>query len=75
MATFIVSGLMHELMLYYLVRVKPSWEITWFFLLHGVCLSIEICVKKVINDRFKLPRIMGTILTVGFVMIMGFVKV
>lgn len=72
MATFIVSGLMHELIFYYLGRVKPTWEITWFFLLHGVCLNIEIYAKKVINGRFKLPRIIGTILTVGFVMITGF---
>lgn len=72
MATFIVSGLMHELIFYYLGRVKPTWEITWFFLLHGVFLIIEIYAKKVINGRFKLPRIIGTILTVGFVMITGF---
>ncbi|XP_004250264.3 acyl-CoA--sterol O-acyltransferase 1 [Solanum lycopersicum] len=71
MATFVVSGLMHELIFYYLGRVKPTWEITWFFLLHGVCLNLEIYAKKVINGRFKLPRIIGTILTVGFVMITG----
>ncbi|XP_006352458.1 acyl-CoA--sterol O-acyltransferase 1-like [Solanum tuberosum] len=72
MATFAVSGLMHELIFYYLGRVKPTWEITWFFLLHGVCLNVEIYAKKVINGRFKLPRIIGTILTIGFVMITGF---
>ncbi|XP_016506397.2 acyl-CoA--sterol O-acyltransferase 1-like [Nicotiana tabacum] len=72
MGTFVVSGLMHELIFYYLGRVKPTWEITWFFLLHGVCLNIEICIKKAINGEFKLPRIIGTIWTVGFVMITGF---
>ncbi|KAM3283458.1 acyl-CoA-sterol O-acyltransferase 1 [Capsicum chacoense] len=72
MATFLVSGLMHELIFYYLCRAKPTWEITWFFLLHGVCLNMEICAKKVINGRFNLPRIIETILTVGFVMITGF---
>ncbi|XP_009766443.1 acyl-CoA--sterol O-acyltransferase 1-like [Nicotiana sylvestris] len=72
MITFVVSGLMHELIFYYLGRVRPTWEITWFFLLHGMCLNIEICVKKVISDRFKLPKIIGTIWTVGFVMITGF---
>ncbi|PHT99642.1 hypothetical protein BC332_29430, partial [Capsicum chinense] len=72
MATFLVSGLMHELIFYYLCRAKPTWEITWFFLLHGVCLNIEICAKKAINGRFNLPRIIETILTVGFVMITGF---
>lgn len=72
MSTFIVSGLVHELIFYYLGRVKPTWEITWFFLLHGACLMAEIVVKKAVNGRWRLPRIVGTILTIGFVMVTGF---
>ncbi|XP_073029377.1 acyl-CoA--sterol O-acyltransferase 1-like [Primulina eburnea] len=72
MSTFIVSGLMHELIFFYLGRVKPTWEITWFFLLHGVCLNVEIVVKKVVNGRWQLPRLVGTVLTAGFVMVTGF---
>ncbi|KZV16116.1 hypothetical protein F511_13252 [Dorcoceras hygrometricum] len=72
MLTFVVSGLMHELIFFYLGRVKPTWEITLFFLLHGVCLNVEIAVKKVVNGRWQLPRVLGTILTVGFVMVTGF---
>lgn len=71
-STFAVSGLIHELIFFYLGRVKPTWEITWFFLLHGLCLDVEIAVKKVVNGRWQLPRVVATILTLGFVMVTGF---
>jgi hypothetical protein len=72
LGTFLVSALMHELMFYYLGRVRPTWEITWFFLLHGVCLMVEIALKKTLPGKFRLPRLISTILTVGFVMVTGF---
>nr|GMD10140.1 acyl-CoA--sterol O-acyltransferase 1-like [Ipomoea batatas] len=72
MATFVVSGLMHELIFFYLGRARPTWEITWFFLLHGACVLVEVAVKKALKDRCRLPGILGTILTVGFVMLTGF---
>ncbi|PWZ05946.1 putative long-chain-alcohol O-fatty-acyltransferase 4 [Zea mays] len=40
-ATFLVSGLMHELMFYYIMRSAPSGEVTAFFLLHGACAAAE----------------------------------
>nr|GMD04919.1 acyl-CoA--sterol O-acyltransferase 1-like [Ipomoea batatas] len=67
MATFMVSGLMHELIYFYLGRVRPTWEVTWFFLLHGVCVAVEIAMKKVLRGKCRLPGILGTILTLGFV--------
>jgi len=51
LATFLVSGLMHELMYYYLTRVSPTWEVTCFFVLHGVCTTVEVAVKKVALRR------------------------
>lgn len=72
MGTFVVSAIMHELMFYYLGRVKPTWEITWFFLLHGVCLIVEIALKKTLDGKFQLPRLISRILTVGFVLATGF---
>nr|GLL28730.1 acyl-CoA--sterol O-acyltransferase 1-like isoform X1 [Ipomoea trifida] len=65
-ATFMVSGLMHELIYFYLSRVRPTWEVTWFFLLHGACVAVEIAVKKALRGRCRLPGILGTILTLGF---------
>ncbi|KAJ6304479.1 hypothetical protein OIU77_018194 [Salix suchowensis] len=56
LGTFVVSALMHELIFYHLGRVRPTWEITWFFLLHGVCLTVEIALKKAVNGRWQFPR-------------------
>ncbi|XP_022714444.1 acyl-CoA--sterol O-acyltransferase 1-like [Durio zibethinus] len=70
--TFLVSALMHELIFYYLGRVRPTWEITWFFLLHGACLMTEIALKKALGHKWGLPRVVATPLTVGFVMLSGF---
>ncbi|KAH7545298.1 acyl-CoA--sterol O-acyltransferase 1 [Ziziphus jujuba] len=72
MTTFVVSAIMHELMFYYLGRVKPTWEITWFFLLHGFWLTVEILLKKALTGKFRLPRIVSGPLTVGFVMVTAF---
>ncbi|KAM4087369.1 hypothetical protein ACJW30_10G173000 [Castanea mollissima] len=35
LVAFIVSGLMHELIFFYITRVNPTWEVTCFFVLHG----------------------------------------
>ncbi|KAJ8759796.1 hypothetical protein K2173_009897 [Erythroxylum novogranatense] len=70
-ATFVVSGVMHELIFFYLGRVKPSWEITCFFLLHGLCLVAEVAVKKVVGDKVLVPRLVSTPLSVGFVLVTG----
>ncbi|MBA0568926.1 hypothetical protein Golob_006392 [Gossypium lobatum] len=69
--TFVVSGIMHELIFYYLGRVWPTWEVMRFFLLHGVCVTAEIVLKNAFADKWPLPREVSTPLTVGFVMITG----
>ncbi|KAL0309432.1 UNVERIFIED_CONTAM: Acyl-CoA--sterol O-acyltransferase 1 [Sesamum radiatum] len=72
MGSFLVSALMHELIFFYLGRRKPSGEITLFFMLHGVCLAIEVAMKKTINGRWGLPRLIAAPLTIGFVMVTAF---
>ncbi|KAM6595112.1 hypothetical protein CsatA_002815 [Cannabis sativa] len=67
MATFMVSALMHELVFYYLGRLMPNWKITAFFVLHGLCLTVEIVLKKAVAGRFQLPRLISGALTVVFV--------
>ncbi|CAL2237308.1 unnamed protein product [Prunus armeniaca] len=66
-ASFLVSGLMHELIYYYMGRVRPTWEVTWFFVLHGFCLMVEIILKKALKGSCRLPRLISVVLTVGFV--------
>lgn len=69
LVTFAVSGLMHELIYYYWARMWPTWEVTWFFLLHGTCLAAEIAVKKAVaTATWRLPRAVTGVLAVGFVM-------
>ncbi|KAI3933888.1 hypothetical protein MKX01_028214 [Papaver californicum] len=67
--TFWVSGIMHELIIYYLTRVYPSWEVTCFFVIQGVCTALGGLVKKtnlvVLHDRFQLhPLISGPLILV-----------
>ncbi|KAF8409656.1 hypothetical protein HHK36_005734 [Tetracentron sinense] len=67
LGTFIVSGLMHELIFYYLGRQETTWEVTWFFVLHGICLAVEIEGKKWLNGKWRLPRLVSGSLTFVFV--------
>ncbi|WCJ40819.1 MBOAT (membrane bound O-acyl transferase) family protein [Euphorbia peplus] len=68
-ATFAVSGVMHELNFYHVTRVSPTWEVTCFFLLHGVCLAVEIAVKERVRGKWELHRVVSGPLTVGFVVV------
>ncbi|KAK4484785.1 hypothetical protein RD792_007379 [Penstemon davidsonii] len=70
-ATFLVSGLMHELIYYYLTRVDPTWEVTWFFVLHGVCVAVEVAMKKVLSGRLRMHRAVSGVLTLGFLVVTG----
>ncbi|KAJ4911269.1 putative long-chain-alcohol O-fatty-acyltransferase 1 [Raphanus sativus] len=51
MASFLVSGLMHELVFFYAIRLPPTWEVTCFFVLHGVATTTEIAVKRTLRWR------------------------
>ncbi|WRX08669.1 Wax synthase domain - like 2 [Theobroma cacao] len=72
LSTFVVSALMHELMFYYLGRMTPTGEVTLFFLIHGFFLTVEIALKKALNGKCRLPRLVTGPLTVGFVLGTGF---
>ncbi|KAF5198973.1 Acyl-coa--sterol o-acyltransferase [Thalictrum thalictroides] len=71
--TFVVSGLMHEMAYYYVRRERLTWELLWFFIIHGFCVAIEVVVKKIaLKSGPRLHPIISTPLTVGFVMVTGF---
>ncbi|KAI3703026.1 hypothetical protein L6452_28780 [Arctium lappa] len=72
MATFLVSGLMHELLFYYVARVSPTWEMTSFFVLHGICLVVELKVKRLVAGKLELPAVVARLLTVGFMFLTSF---
>lgn len=71
--TFLLSGIMHELIFYYLGRLTPTWEVTCFFVIHGVCVGTEIVVKKTFGQRIEPPPlIVARVLTLGFVTVTCF---
>ncbi|XVF03729.1 hypothetical protein REPUB_Repub05bG0018900 [Reevesia pubescens] len=70
-AVFVVSGLMHELIYYYLTRVYPTWEVTWFFILHGVAVAVEVVAKKVVPVKFRFHPVVARPLVLGFVAVTG----
>ncbi|GKV38716.1 hypothetical protein SLEP1_g46598 [Rubroshorea leprosula] len=71
-ATFAVSGLMHEAIYYYMGRAHPTWEVTWFFVLQGFCLAIEVAVKKTVRERWHLSPVVSGPATIVFVAVTGF---
>ncbi|KAF7151445.1 hypothetical protein RHSIM_Rhsim02G0096900 [Rhododendron simsii] len=70
-AAFFVSGLMHELIFYYAGRLRPTLEVTCFFLIHGVCLAAEIAVKRALNGKFRLPGVVTGPAVIGFLVVTG----
>ncbi|CAH2069869.1 unnamed protein product [Thlaspi arvense] len=73
LAAFVVSGLVHELLFVYLTRETPTWEVTLFFVLQGVCTAAELAVKKKtkVMQRWQLNPAVSRLLTVGFVFVTG----
>ncbi|XP_048234738.1 probable long-chain-alcohol O-fatty-acyltransferase 5 [Ricinus communis] len=70
LATFSVSGLMHELLFYHITRANPTWEVTCFFVLNGLCLVVEMVVKRRLSRRgWQLHWMLSGPLTVGFVVV------
>ncbi|KAJ4911272.1 putative long-chain-alcohol O-fatty-acyltransferase 4 [Raphanus sativus] len=70
LGTFIVSGAVHELIFFYITREMPTGEVTWFFVLHGVCTAAEVAVKKMaFVRRWKMSLMVSRLLTVGFVVL------
>lgn len=68
LATFLVSGLMHELIYFYMIRIPPTWEVTCFFLLHGVVTCAEIAMKRM---RWLRPphRALSGLMVAAFVLV------
>ncbi|KAK4398868.1 putative long-chain-alcohol O-fatty-acyltransferase 4 [Sesamum angolense] len=72
LATFLVSGLMHELVLYNIGRLRPSGEMMCFFMVHGLSLTLEIVIKKILRGKFSLPGIVSGPLTLAYIMYTSF---
>ncbi|KAL3643324.1 hypothetical protein CASFOL_014139 [Castilleja foliolosa] len=65
LATFIVSDLMHEIIYYYMGRVRPGWGTLSFFLVQGLCVVIESTLKRKISSNWQVPqKIIGPLIFV-----------
>nr|CAB3471014.1 unnamed protein product [Digitaria exilis] len=62
LATFLVSGLMHEVVVWYLTFRPPTGQLTAFFALHGAC----VCAERWWCGATT-TRVVATLLVVGFV--------
>ncbi|XP_040379653.1 probable long-chain-alcohol O-fatty-acyltransferase 5 [Oryza brachyantha] len=71
LAAFLVSGVMHELMFYYITLHPPTGEATAFFALHGACAVAEgwWAAHK---GWPRPPRPVATALSLALVMATGF---
>ncbi|XP_050220235.1 probable long-chain-alcohol O-fatty-acyltransferase 5 [Mercurialis annua] len=69
LAAFGVSGLMHEVLFFYLTRVNPTGEAMCFFILHGACVAVEVAIKKMVKDKWRLHPNISAGLTFGFVIV------
>ncbi|XP_062024894.1 long-chain-alcohol O-fatty-acyltransferase-like [Rosa rugosa] len=65
-SAFTISGLMHELFFYYVTRARPTGEMMCFFVLQGVCLAIELEVKKALAHRVRFHPLVSGLLTLVF---------
>ncbi|KAL1222230.1 putative long-chain-alcohol O-fatty-acyltransferase 11 [Cardamine amara subsp. amara] len=66
--SFLVSGALHELLFIYITREPPTGEVTMFFVLHGLCMVVEMRLKKKIM-RLKLKTFVSQVIVVGFVVV------
>lgn len=68
LTAFLVSGLMHDLLFWYVTRAWPSWETTAFFVVQGVCMVAEFGLKVALDKKkWRLPWLVRWVLTLGFV--------
>ncbi|KAG2242481.1 hypothetical protein Bca52824_095674 [Brassica carinata] len=69
-ATFLASGLFHELLFFYTSHETPSGEITLFYVLHGVCTAIEmVATRSTIGQRWAVSPVVSRLLTVTFIIV------
>ncbi|KAK6932827.1 Wax synthase domain [Dillenia turbinata] len=74
-STLVVSGAMHEVVFYYMTcGMRPSWEVTWYFVLQGFCMAFEAGLKQWVQASGLKPVSpwVSRFITVGFVMVTAY---
>ncbi|KAL3691803.1 hypothetical protein R1sor_005454 [Riccia sorocarpa] len=65
LASFTVSGLMHELIFFYMSQKAPTFEYTMFFVLNGVGTILESWLKR--KKYYNPSKLVGWLVTFCFV--------
>lgn len=58
---------MHELIFHNMTKSKPTWEVTFFFVLNGAAAILEGALRR--KTRLRLPKYVSTPLTITFVLV------
>ncbi|KAF3542071.1 hypothetical protein F2Q69_00019534 [Brassica cretica] len=70
LATFVASGVAHEVFFFALTFEMPTGEVACFFVLHGVCTTVEVAMKRTESvRRWRVSPTVSRLLTVGFVVV------
>ncbi|KAF2564276.1 hypothetical protein F2Q70_00014946 [Brassica cretica] len=70
LATFVASGVAHEVFFFALTFEMPTGEVACFFVLHGVCTTVEVAMKRTeFVRRWRVSPTVSRLLTVGFVVV------
>jgi hypothetical protein len=69
LASFLVSGLMHELLVYY-ATLEATWEMMSFFVVQGIAVAAE-ATWKLYRPSSRVPRVVATVATLGFAFATG----
>ncbi|XP_074271981.1 acyl-CoA--sterol O-acyltransferase 1-like [Silene latifolia] len=69
MTTFMVSAIVHEVIFFHLGRTTPTFEITWYFLGHGLFLCLEIAAKKHFAGKWEVPCWFSRLVTLSFIVV------
>ncbi|KAI3851155.1 hypothetical protein MKX03_021513 [Papaver bracteatum] len=72
LVTFFVSGLMHELLIFYVFRKQPCWDVLVFFVLHGIGAAVENKLKRFPTRKWQLNRMWSILLMDGFLVCSSF---
>ncbi|KAJ4704027.1 acyl-CoA--sterol O-acyltransferase 1-like [Melia azedarach] len=75
--TLAVSGIMHEIMFYYITcGKKPTWEVTQYFVLQAIAMVFEVALKKLFRVKGWNPvhPALSVVFTIGFVVATAYWK-
>ncbi|XP_009354394.2 acyl-CoA--sterol O-acyltransferase 1 isoform X3 [Pyrus x bretschneideri] len=57
---------------YFSTSLQNFWGRRWNLVLHGVCLPVEIVLKKALKGRCRLPKVISVPLTLGFMVVTSY---